>query len=186
MALLKVFKETALPGVPVADSIYYVTDADNRYVQMYVTSSAGVARRIPTNADVSAQITAAVSSSANNTVVADIAARNAQTELTTNRLTLVLNATGDVTVASGAATYVVSSVGPVVWTKISEAESLDVVLSWANIIGKPSSTPANIDLAVTNSHVHSNLTQLNLIGDSGGNITYNGTIVKTEWSTTAW
>lgn len=186
MALLKVFKETVLPGTPVADAIYYITDANASYVQMYVTSTAGVARRIPTSADTSAQITAAMGAFSKGTVVADIAARNAQTGRIVGDLTLVLNATGDATVASGAATYVVQSIGPVVWVKISEAESLDVALTWANITGKPASSPTSIDLAVTNSHTHANLTQLNLIGDSGGQLTYNSIIVKTEWSTTAW
>ena len=186
MALLKVFKETVMPGSPVADAVYYITDANASYVQMYVTSSAGVPRRIPTTADTQSLINTALIGINQITVVADITARNAQSGQAVGDQTLVLNATGDATVSSGAATYVISSIGPTVWVKISEAESQDVALTWANITGKPASTPAAIDTAVTNSHTHSNKTQLDLIGDSGGNITYNGVIVKTEWSSTAW
>ena len=37
------------------------------------------------------------------------------------------------------------------WIKIAEAESLDVVMSWANLTGKPSSTAVQIDGAVAES-----------------------------------
>jgi hypothetical protein len=186
MALLKVFKETALPGTLVADAVYYVTDPNTAYVQIYVTSTTAVARRIPTTADITTLINNAMAGAGQITVVADIAARNAQASPAVGKQTLVLNATGDATVASGGATYVISSIGPTVWTKISETESLDVALTWAAITGKPTSSPAAIDAAVANSHTHANKTQLDLIGDTGGNLTYNAVIVKTEWTTTAW
>lgn len=186
MALVNFYKETVLPGAPVANSVYYVTDANAAYVQMYVTSSAGVVRRIPTKADIDALIATAIAGVSSGTVVADIAARNAQSGLTVGKQTLVLNATGDATVASGAATYVVQSTGPVVWAKISEAESLDVITTWAALTGKPTSSVAAIDAAVSASHSHTNMTQLNLIGESGGLLTYNGAQVNLNWVTTAW
>lgn len=34
------------------------------------------------------------------------------------------------------------------WIKVAEAESLDVVLAWTNLVGKPASTSAQIDEAV--------------------------------------
>jgi hypothetical protein len=186
MALLKVFKETALPGTLVADAVYYVTDPNTSYVQIYVTSTAAVARRIPTTADTQSLINTAVAGINAGTVVATIAARNAQTGIAVGKHTFVINATGDPTVASGGATYILQSTGPDVWTKISEAESLDLVQTWAALTGKPTSSVAAIDAAVTASHTHTNKTQLDLIGDTGGNLTYNGVIVKTEWTTTAW
>ena len=186
MSTVKFFKETALPGSLVPDAIYYITDANAAYVQVYVTSAAGVARRIPTVADIDTMILNALVGSSQISVVADITARNAQASLAIGDQTLVLNATGDATVSSGAATYVVQSIGPVVWAKISEAESQDVALTWANITSKPTSSVAAIDAAVTASHTHANMTQLNLLGDASGELTYNGIVVKTSWSTTAW
>jgi hypothetical protein len=186
MALVNFFKETVLPGTPAANSIYYVTDADPNYLQLYVTSTGGVARRLPTVADIQALINTAIAGVAAGTVVADITARNAQAGLTVGKQTLVLDATGDGTVLSGAATYVVRSTGPVVWAKISEAESLDVIQTWAALTGKPTSSVAAIDAAVTASHTHANKTQLDLIGETGGLITYNGQPVNLNWSTTTW
>lgn len=52
----------------------------------------------------------------------------------------VTDASGDPTVTSGAAEYIWNGT---VWVKIAEVESMDVVLSWENITGKPSAfTPA--------------------------------------------
>ena len=53
------------------------------------------------------------------------------------------------------------------WQKIAEAESIDVTVTWDSISGKPSSTPAAIDQAVTDDHTHSNKTVLDAITDTG-------------------
>lgn len=52
------------------------------------------------------------------------------------------------------------------WTKVAEAESLDVVVNWANIVGKPNSTPAQIDQAVADDHTHSNKAALDQLADA--------------------
>ncbi|MGL4233168.1 MAG: hypothetical protein ACRDAM_15730 [Casimicrobium sp.] len=185
MAVMRIFKETALPGSLVANAVYLVTASNADYVEMYVTSNTGVARRIIDESDIQTMITAAVAGIAEVRVVADIAARNALA-LTANAQVLVLNATGDATVASGAATYVWNN-ATTTWTKISEAESMDLAVAWTSITGRPSSSPAAIDLAVTNSHTHANLTQLNLIGqDAGGDLTYNGQNVRARLETAGW
>jgi hypothetical protein len=86
-------------------------------------------------------------------VVADIAARNAVADPFAGLHVLVLDATADTTVKSGAAEYVYDGTK---FIKVSEVESLDVVLEWANIQNKPSSTVADIDDAVTKRHIHAN------------------------------
>ena len=48
--------------------------------------------------------------------------------------------------------YVSDSTG----TKIAEYESMDVVLQWNDIQGKPTSAVADIDDAVANRHSHAN------------------------------
>ena len=66
-------------------------------------------------------------------VVADITARNA---LTTEEglIAYVVDATGDSTVKSGGASYIYDGSN---WIKISEFESMDVELEWADIKNKP-------------------------------------------------
>lgn len=106
-------------------------------------------------------------------VVADITARDALNP-TKNTAALVLNATGDVTVAAGSAMYVwVQS--NTAWTKVSEFESLDLTLNWASIANKPTSSVANIDDAVTKRHTHANTAALDLLtADGNGQLMYNG------------
>lgn len=65
-----------------------------------------------------------------------IAERDAMTELFVGLTVIVVDATGDSTVSSGAAWYVYTGYG---WAKTAEAESMDVVLEWADIQGKPTS-----------------------------------------------
>lgn len=81
---------------------------------------------------------------------------------------------GDTTVASGSATYIWDHVGET-WYKIAEQESMDLVLSWANLQDKPTSTVAQIDQAVADSHTHSNKAVLDLLTeDVDGALNYDG------------
>lgn len=73
-------------------------------------------------------------------IAANIAARNAMTGLFPGLSVYVVDATADSTVTSGGAFYMYTGEA---WIKTAEAESMDVVLQWANIIGKPESLPAN-------------------------------------------
>lgn len=184
MANFAVYKETALPGTLQPNSIYLIAPAAKpEYLEIYATNSAGTAhRRILTETDINALISAAIAASGGTTVVADIAARNALTPVS-GSTALVLDATGDATVASGAATYVWDGSA---WVKISEAESLDLVLDWESLTGKPTSTAAQIDTAVTNSHTHTNKTELDKIGEAGGLLTYNGSLPKIAWDSANW
>lgn len=174
MATFQVFKETALPGTLVPNAIYLVTAANADHVEMYVADNAGTAqRRIPTEADINTLINATVSGLSAIEVVADITARDALT-LTQNTQVLVIDASADPTVTSGAATYIWDQANTA-FVKISEFESLDAVLDWNNIINGPSSSAAAIDAAVAASHTHANITELNKIDeDVNGYMTYDG------------
>lgn len=185
MATFNVFKETALPGTLQANSIYYVTAANSDHVEMYVTNNDGTAvRRQLTEADVQILINNSLSAISALEVVADIAARDALT-LSSNTMVLVKDATADPTVNSGAATYVWDQ-GLSDYDKISEFESLDLVLNWTDIVGGPTSTPSQIDTAVTQTHTHSNKTQLdNISEDANNHMTYNGDAVVLS-KTIAW
>ncbi len=174
MATFQIFKETALPGTLVPNAIYLITSGNPNYVEVYVADNAGTAsRRIPTEADIQALITASLSGISALEVVADITARDALAP-TQNTQVLVLDASADGSVVSGAATYVWDNANTT-WVKISEAESLDIVLDWNNIVNGPASAAAAIDAAVANSHSHANITELNKIDeDVNGCMTYDG------------
>lgn len=178
MSTFKIFKETSLPGTLEANAMYLIAPSGKpNYVEIYITgTSASTVRRVLSEDDVANMITLAnqtQNSLIELKVVNTIAERDALTP-TQNILVLVKDATGDATVLSGAATYVYEK-SNTSWTKISEMESMDVTLSWANLVGKPTSTSAEIDDAVLKKHSHANITQLNQIGEDGsGNLTYNG------------
>ena len=172
MASFVIRRETALPGILDANTVYLVAVGVNK-VEIYVTGNNAVARRVLNQDDVEALINAAMLGIGGIEVVANIIERDALV-LDHNTQVFVIDATGDATVNSGGATYVYQ-VSNNSFTKISEAESLDVALSWATLVGKPTSSVAAIDAAVAASHTHPNKTQLDQIGQSeSGDITYNG------------
>lgn len=187
MTTFKVFRETALPSALQPYAIYFVAPPlKPNYVEIYVSDATGAfAKRVLTEIDVQELINASISGITTLQVVADIPARNALNP-SNNRLVLVLNATGDATVTSGAATYLYQ-LSTTSWIKISEAESLDLVLQWANIQGRPTSSASAIDAAVNNSHTHFNKTQLDKIGENAnGLLTYNNLLPTIGWNSVAW
>lgn len=172
MATLNIERVTALPGTLATNSIYVVSVGTDK-AEIYVTGNTTTARRLLNETDIQALIDASISGIGAVEIVADIAARDALT-LTANAQVMVLDASADATVSSGAATYIYRH-SDTSFTKISEAEGLDVVLQWANIQGGPTSTAAQIDSAVSDSHTHSNKTQLDKVGENGsGQLTYDG------------
>lgn len=188
MANFLAHKVTALPGTLQPDSIYFVAPAARpNYVEVYVSNAAGDAsRKIIDQPDIQAMIDAAVAAGSGGSVIVDdiaardaISAENAQT-------VYVVDASADSTVASGGALYIWRD-STTSWIKMSEAESLDLTLAWAAITGGPSSSPANIDAAVAQRHVHANMTELGKVGEDGeGNFTYDGAQPYGAWATTGW
>jgi len=188
MTTFSVYKETALPGTLQPNSVYFVAPAAHPdLLEVYVTNAdASTPHRHVLNRDeVQAMIDASISASASLDIVSDITERDALSP-TQAVYVYVVDASGDATVNSGGATYLYNP-DTSSWIKTSEAESLDVTLNWSDIVGGPTSSPAQIDAAVSNSHTHANKTELDLIGQNiDGEMTYNGTQVKTEWSSTGW
>lgn len=192
MASLKVFRVSALPVSTALENnaIYYV--ANGEYVETYVVgNSASSIRRIHTGDDIQTMIDDSISNFNNMYVASDIAARDALVAapgFNRNIVVLVLNATADATVASGAATYVYDAAVST-WRKIAEHESMDLTfdLDWSKITNGPTSTPSEIDAAVTDSHNHMNKDVLDMLGvDMDGNLTYNNVTVGTAWGSTSW
>ena len=184
MTTFQIFRETAIPGTLQPSSLYFIAPPSKPdFVEIYLSNSAGTAlKRVIQEADVTALI---ASSGAGNElqIVNTIAERDALSP-TKNTQVYVVNATGDNTVASGGATYLYNFT-TTTWIKISEAESLDVVLSWANITGKPASSVADIDNAVT--FVNNKQAVLNKVGqDVNGNLTYDGDLPVIAWTSVNW
>lgn len=187
-ANLRVERVNALPETKTASTLYMVKSAVEGLFDLYVTgTNAAEVRHIISKSEISGMIASAVTDFTNIRVVADIAARNALAP-TRNTLALVLDATTDATVDLGAALYVFDNESePAGWVKVSEFESLDVVLDWSAIQNRPSSSVAAIDDAVSKVHVHDNKTELDKIGqDASGNLTYNGANLQAYITTADW
>ena len=187
MAVIKFNRATALPGTLEANTIYLIAPPGKpNYTEMYVTgNSPSAIKRMINEDDINAMITGAIASANELTVLADITARDALTP-TKTMYVYVQDATGDASVAAGGATYLWNVAGSA-WIKVSEAENLDVVVTWSSLSGRPTSSAANIDDAVAKAHTHSNKTQLDKIDqDAGGNFTYGGVLPHAGWDNTEW
>lgn len=187
MATFKIFRETAVPSSLEPYALYVIAPTSKPdFIELYATNSTGTAtKRIIDASDVQGLIDSSIEGLSKIEIVDDIDARDALNP-TTNLQVLVIDATDDPTVASGSATYIYR-LSTETWIKISEAESLDVVLEWDNIVGRPISTPAEIDQAVANSHTHANKTQLDKIDeDLNGNFIYDGELPVIAWSSIGW
>ena len=218
MATIKFHKVLVLPGSLEADSLYFVSNST--YSETYLTDSAGVAKSIGNSAMIAAVANTEISTrlAQHNLVeiVADITARNLLAAQDRNLVVMVLDATGDATVAAGAALYAFRN-SDNSWTKVAEYEGMDAVVQWSNINGRPTSSVAQIDSAVTNSHTHSNKavldatqesfttalkttydaaatashghgnkTTLDKLSDAGGVLSLDGTPVTASWATQNW
>lgn len=194
MAQLNFHKVTTLPVMLEANSIYFVENG--AHAETYVTNSTGVARSVGNTAMINEIVDVAVDAAIGTAVddavsqvsaveiVADIAARDALT-LSANRLVLVLDATGDATVGVGGAMYAYNH-SNATFSKVTEYESMDRVISWSEITGGPSSTPAAIDAAVAAAHTHANAAVLDKLSEVDGNLVYDGAPLVTSWTTTNW
>ena len=104
-------------------------------------------------------------------VVNDIAARDGLESPKQGDLCWVKDATADATVSTGAAQYIYDGSA---WVKIAEAESMDLVVNWADIQGKE-----GVEAAMAKAHEHANADVLNGISATGDTAIING---KTYYS----
>ena len=189
----KTHRVTELPEVLEAYAIYFVAPVagNEEYVEIYVSSSDGAsARRVMNEQDIQALIDAKdVGEGPSELFVYNTIAERGAPVPAKVVFAYVIDASSDSTVTSGGASYVFNPVSET-WSKTSESESLDLVLNWDKIEGKPTSTSTAIDSAVTDSHKHGNKTELDKIGENvSGELTYGGVAVSsgvTQWTTTNW
>lgn len=182
---LKIYKETALPSQLESNAIYLIAPTDKpQYVEMYVTSKTGEAKRHFNEQDAITLINQRLASAGQLVVVDDISKRDELSSKSSGLEVYVKDASGDDTVNSGGARYLWDGEN---WIKTAETESMDLVLNWDSLQGKPTSTPTQIDQAVQATHTHTNKTQLDKISeDESGNFTYGGKPVTTHWNNAGW
>lgn len=171
---LTIKRVNTLPGTLAAETIYLVKTGTELTLTVTGTTGAVVATTV-SKADVNTAISTAIGAlDMSNSVefAANIAARDAMT-LTKSTFVYVADATGDESVSSGAAMYLYDFPNTT-WHKVTEYESLDLVLSWENITGKPNSSVADIDDAVAKRHNHANMAVLDGLSESDGKLRYNG------------
>lgn len=186
MANVQFFKVSTLPGTLQPNAFYYVENG--AYAESYVTNQAGVAKALGNSAMINALINDALaslpSSGAPVLFVPDIAARDAL-EPEQAVFVLVQDATGDPTVEAGAALYAWNPATSA-WLKVAEYESMDVQLTWAAIQGKPTSTPAQIDSAVNQSHSHTNKATLDKLSADADGLLYDDQAIRSRWDGLNW
>lgn len=171
---LTISRVNALPETLAAETIYLVKTGTELTLTVTGTTGAVVATTV-SKADVNTAISTAIGAlDMSNSVefAANIAARDAMT-LTKSAFVYVADATADESVNAGAAMYLYDYVNTT-WHKVTEYESLDLVLSWDNITGKPDSSVADIDDAVAKRHSHANMAVLDLLTAPDGQLLYNG------------
>lgn len=188
MAQYNIRRLTALPGSPSANTIYVINPPGaTTYCELYVTGNSGATiRRLPSDDDILSIVNAAVAAMNLLYIAADITARDAlDLDGKGNAFVLVTDASADITVTSGAALYAYNDATKA-FSKLSEYESLDLVVKWADIQNKPASTVGDIDDAVSKRHEHANMTQLGKVGEAGGRLTYDGAIPTIDWTEATW
>lgn len=185
---VKFYAVAALPGTLEADSFYYV--ANGSIAESYLTDSAGNAKSVGNTVMVNQLIANALAdwekTSNAMPIVADIAERDALIlTLEKNAFILVLDASADATVNSGSALYAYDFNATTSY-KVAEYESMDLVIQWASIQGRPSSSVAQIDDAVGKAHQHANKSVLDKFTESGGELLYSGEGIATQWAAKDW
>lgn len=184
MASVKFFKVSSLPSSLQADAFYFVGNGD--YAESYVTNSAGIAKAIGNTAMINALIDAKLSDFNALQIVATIADRNSfVVGVQRNLLILVTDATGDSTVSTGAALYSWNEATST-FAKLTEYESLDMVIDWSDIQNRPLSSVADIDDAVAKKHTHTNKTTLDKFTEDAEGPLFNGSPIAHRWSSVNW
>lgn len=189
----QVHKVVELPEGLEADSIYFVAPVGKPdYVEIYVTDTSGSkAKRVLNEDDVQALIVSELGSFTGPTEleVFDTIADRDDTTPEAVSYAYVVDASADPTVESGGASYIYNAKSSE-WVKTSGSDIPDLALDWDSIKGRPSSTPTQIDQAVSQAHTHDNKEFLDKVGeDEAGDFTYGGVKVSAgsaQWATTNW
>lgn len=185
---LKFFAVTALPSTLESDAFYYVENGT--FAESYITSKTGVAKTVGNSAMINSLIATAMAGWTGETSQVQIAANipalaALESTAEVNLMVLVVDASADATVSSGSALYAYDFATSTRY-KLAEYESMDVVMRWADLQDKPTSTVAQIDDTVNKAHAHNNKAVLDELGDVADELTYKGVSIGANWTTKNW
>lgn len=185
---MQIQKLTAVPSTPAEPNALFLVSVTGtpEHFELYASSKDGSQlKRLLGKADIEAIVKAQLAGVGKYKVVSDISERDGLPEMDKSSV-YVKDATADGTVKAGGAFYLYDG-ATTSWIKVSEAESLDVALSWDSLTGKPNSSASQIDNAVSQAHTHSNQSELDKIGqDEHGNLTYDSKPVGGVKLTANW
>lgn len=182
-------KVTSLPSELNPNSFYYLENND--YAESYITDASGTAKAIGNSAMIRDIVSSEIRDLALNGIqtidfAKDIGARDVMTsKASSNLLILVIDASADPTVEEGSALYAFDHTLNETY-KVAEWESMDISLKWEDIDGKPTSSVAQIDLAVTQTHTHANKTTLDKLSEQDGELLFAGEALAPQWATKNW
>lgn len=170
-----------LPDPLVANGFYYVASTVPGEMELWITGKTNQAvRRLINRADIETLITGRLAANDTLYVVNTLAERNLIVP-TANTLAYVQNASPDVPTGGLLYAYDMDTAQ---W--INTAPDIQPVV-WSAIVGRPTSSPAQIDSAVVKSHEHTNLPILERLGVNGSNaLTLDGAAVFDNLTLVEW
>lgn len=182
---VKFFKSTVLPQDLQPNSFYYIENGE--YAEAYLTDSYGNPREIGNTSMINDVVSRAIMGFNSVKIVADIPERDSLLSNSTNNvMILVIDASLDPTVDMGSALYAYDYETLQIH-KVSEYESLDMIITWEMIQDKPYSNIQLIDEAVAKRHTHANKNILDKWSeDVHGLPLYNGKNVDAMWKNNEW
>lgn len=170
-----IVRVNAVPASPAPNTLYITKDTKGRAVLTFIGNTAASRASTLTTADVQTLISEALANAGAVYAVDTLAALQAIVP-TTNSVGFVRNP-----IAPGDPVSYVYDLAKAGW-KPSQAPA-----KWADIVGRPASSAAQIDAAVTASHTHTNMAVLDKLGQSvAGKLTYNGSDVSEVGFASDW
>ena len=208
---MQINKVTTVPALASVNdnSLYFSVDSENVDLMnlSLVSSDSALMRSLISETSVTTDITTALGQDQHMYIAADMDALETLNDSLTvaagnaspaNHLVWVIapqvGLDPDSSVITGSATYLWDTNGQA-YTKVFEAESMDLVFDWADVINTPvmpTSTAAEIDQMVTNINLlQTNVANLFTASESaGGDIIYNGSTLSNAGNvilgSTAW
>jgi len=130
---MEIIKVLSLPVTLAPNTIYATKDGASGSILHLTNTLGSVVFSTPSLAVIDSRVASVTGGIVVYSTYADMTSSAAPT---TNTMLHVIDATGDTTVLAGGATYlyVLSTAN---YVKISEFESMDLILSWDNILNKP-------------------------------------------------
>lgn len=178
-------KVNELPATLEANTMYMVPGSTAGDLKIYLSDMSGeTVRHVVASDELTAMVATATATLNEVAVVSDIAARDAL-GVTSSKTVLVLDASADVTVTGGSATYqYVVSTGS--YHKLSERESMDLLLTWDSLVDGVLSSAVDVDDAVALRHTHYDLSALDQITVVSNQLFFAGTALVSSIEVAEW